>query len=244
MINKINIETTNSITELCLIMARNGTDKSPLVSPLLSRNDKNSHGALSIIDNIVDKPCEYAHGYTGIYNFLFQPFRHKEIKFGEIGVHYNRSIKGWREWFSKAEIHGFEWMKEFITNAQADNLSNVYYHYINVLEKDSIHKAMNQAGGNFDIIIEDSCHLLETQVNVIETVHSYLNPGGMLIIEDIFPLIKNKDNRGHGDYVEEELSEAIEPFKKYYSDILFIGPQHKYKYTGLYGETRMLILYK
>ena len=83
MINKINIETTNSITELCLIMARNGTDKSPLVSPLLSRNDKNSHGALSIIDNIVDKPCEYAHGYTGIYNFLFQPFRHKEIKFGE-----------------------------------------------------------------------------------------------------------------------------------------------------------------
>ena len=96
----------------------------------------------------------------------------------------------------------------------------------------------------FDIIIEDSCHLLETQVNVIETVHSYLNPGGMLIIEDIFPLIKNKDNRGHGDYVEEELSEAIEPFKKYYSDILFIGPQHKYKYTGLYGETRMLILYK
>ena len=107
-INKLTIETTESITELCHIMASHRTDKSPLVSPLLSRDDKNSHGALSIVDNIVDKPCEYAHGYTGVYNFLFQSLRHKNIKFGEIGVHYNHSIRGWREWFSKAEIHGFE----------------------------------------------------------------------------------------------------------------------------------------
>ena len=213
-INKLVIDTSQSVTELCHIMAYHSTDKSPLVSPLLGH--LNSDDTVDIVDGYKYPLRAFAHAYTGVYDFLFSPFRNKQIKFAEIGVHYNHSIRGWREWFPNAEIHGFEWVMDFITNAQAENLPNVYYHYVNVYDKNSIESSMNGAGGGFDIIVEDSCHLLETQVNVIEAIHPYLNPGGILVIEDIYPIIKNGD-KGHGDYMEEELSEAIEPFKQYYS---------------------------
>jgi SAM-dependent methyltransferase len=242
LINKLNIDTTNCVSELCQIMASYKTDKSPLVSPLLGRLPNDNRHFIS--DEYTYPVKEYAHAYTGVYSFLFSSFRNKKIKLGEIGVNYNYSIKGWRDWFPKAEIHGFEWVKEFIIQAQQENLPEVYYHYVNVYEKDSIHAAMNKAGKNFDIIIEDSCHLFETQMNVIETVHEYLNPGGILVVEDIYPIMKNKNNGGYGDYVEEEFAEAIEPFKKYYSDIVFVNAENRYKYTGLYGEVRMLVLTK
>jgi hypothetical protein len=241
MINKLVIETTQSTTELCHIMAHHSTDKSPLVSPLLGY--LNSDDTVSNVDNYKYPLRAFAHAYTGVYDFLFSPFRNKQIKFAEIGVHYNHSIRGWRDWFPNAEIHGFEWVRDFIVNAQAENLPNVYYHYVNVYDKNSINTSMSEAGGGFDIIIEDSCHLLETQVNVVETIHPYLNPGGILVIEDIYPIIKNRD-KGHGDYMEEEFSEAIEPFKQYYSNIVFVDAKHNYKYTGLNGNLKMLVLYK
>jgi len=240
-INKLVIDTTQSATELCHIMAYYSTDKSPLVSPLLGH--LNSDGTVNTVDNYQYPLRVYAHAYTGVYDFLFSSFRNRKIKFAEIGVHYNHSIKGWRNWFPEAEIHGFEWMMEFITNAQAEELPNVYYHYMNVYEKDSIIKSMEEAGGKFDLIVEDSCHLLETQVNVIETVHPYLNPGGILVIEDIYPIIKN-GHKGHGDYMEEEFAKAIEPFRQYYSNIVFVDAKHTYKYTGLNGNLKMLVLYK
>lgn len=244
MINKLTIDSTGTVSDLCQIMAHNRSDKSPLVTPLLSRTDPNSHGAASIIDNLTPTPLEYAHGYTGVYDFLFSPFRDKEIKFGEIGVQYNHSIRGWREYFPKAEIHGFEWVNSFLESARNDNLDNVYYHWTDVYQTPEIHKAFQEAGGKFDIIIEDSCHHLETQINCVEVLHEYLNPGGILVIEDIFPLIKNKEGRGHGDYVEEELASAIEPFIENYSNVTFVSPKHKYEYNGLYGEVKLLILYK
>ena len=37
----------------------------------------------------------------------------------------------------------------------------------------------------FDIIIDDSTHVIQHQNNIINTVFKYLKPGGMLIIEDI-----------------------------------------------------------
>jgi hypothetical protein len=242
-IKKLTIETTESTSELCHIMASYKTDKSPLVSPLLGHLNNNDKREF-IVDNYYYQAAEYAHAYTGVYDFLFSSFRNKNIKLGEIGVHFNHSIRGWRKWFPNAEIHGFEWMEQFIASARSENIPNVHYHYMNVFEKESINKSLTEAGGGFDIIIDDSCHLLETQVNVIKNAHSYLNPGGILIIEDVYPIIKNKDDRGHGDYLEEELLEAIESFDQHYSNIIFVNAQHKYRYTGLYGEVKMLVLYK
>ena len=249
MINRITIDTSECVTELCKIMGEQGTDKSPLVSPLLG----NSTSLDGIIDREYIQPgypykiVEYAHAYMGIYDFLFSSLRNKKIKFGEIGVHYNHSIRGWKEYFPKAEIHGFEWMQEFIDSAKNENLKNVYYHWTNVYQKEEINKSFEQANGNkekFDIIIEDSCHFLSTQLNVAETVHKYLKPGGILVIEDIYPQIGEFGTDKWDDYLPEILDQHFQSVQKYYSNMVLVTPSHKYKYTGQYGEVRMLVLHK
>jgi len=37
----------------------------------------------------------------------------------------------------------------------------------------------------FDVIIDDSTHVIQSQNNIIKTVSKYLNSGGILVIEDI-----------------------------------------------------------
>ena len=56
-------------------------------------------------------------GYTGLYNLLFSNLRDKKINFAEIGVETNDSIKMWREFFSQASIHAFEFYDEKIMEA-------------------------------------------------------------------------------------------------------------------------------
>jgi len=223
-INKLIIDSTQSVTELCVLGAKHRTDKSPLSSPLAK---------------IVENPIEYAHAYTSIYDFLFSSIRHKEIKFGEIGVQHNHSIKCFREYFTKAEIHGFDHVKQFLEAAQNQNLYNTHYHWLDAFYKDTIITAMKESGGEFDVIIEDSSHHFDTQINFIETVHPFLKPGGILIIEDIYPDVKEGI-----DYVEEKFAQAIEPFRQYYSNIMFIEPKHQFQYSGLHQCDKLLILYK
>lgn len=223
-INKIIIDSTQSATELCMLGAKHRTDKSPLSSPLAK---------------IVANPIEYAHAYTSIYDFLFSNIRHKKIKFGEIGIQYNHSIRCFREYFTQAEIHGFDHMDVFLNLAQKENLHNTYYHWLDAFHKDTIVKAMEEAGGEFDIVIEDSSHHFDTQINFIELMHPYLKPGGILIIEDIYP-----DVREGIDYAEEKFAQAIEPYRHFYSNVMFIEPKHQFQYSGLHQCDKLLILYK
>lgn len=223
-INKLIIDSTESITDLCLLGAKHRTDKSPLSSPLAK---------------IVENPIEYAHAYTSIYDFLFSGLRYKDIKFGEIGVQYNHSIRCFREYFPNAEICGFDHMTPFLENARKENMPDVSYYWLDAFDKKSIVDAMEISGGEFDVIIEDSSHQFDTQINFIETLHPYLKPGGMLIIEDLYPIVENGI-----DYIDEKFNEAIEPYKQFYSNIMFIEPKHKFQYSGLHQCDKLLILYK
>jgi hypothetical protein len=98
---------------------------------------------------------------------------------------------------------------------------------------------MEKSGGEFDIVIEDSSHRFDSQINFIEVMHKYIKPGGLMIIEDIYP-----DVHKGVDYIDEKFAEAIEPFKQFYSNILFIEPKHKYQYSGLHQCDKLLVLYK
>jgi len=223
-INKLIIDSTESVTDLCLLGAKYRTDKSPLSSP---------------IANYVHNPIEYGHAYTGIYDFLFSRLRNKKFRLAEIGVQYGQSMRCFREYFKEADIFGFDHVKEFLDSMENENLPNTKYFWLDAYFKDTIIDAMDRSGGEFDVVIEDSCHKFDTQINFIEVMHKYIKPGGIMIIEDIYPVVhKGKD------YVDEKFAEAIEPFKQYYSNILFIEPRHKYQYSGLHQCDKLLVLYK
>ena len=46
----------------------------------------------------------------------------------------------WRDFFSNAEIHCFEFDEEKIIRAKSDNLENTFYHKINVRDEKNIQK--------------------------------------------------------------------------------------------------------
>ena len=160
-INSITIDSTNSVTDLCLLGVKYPTDKSPY------NTDVNLH----------------KHPYTSIYNLLFSNIRNKDITLGELGILDNNSMLCWREYFPNAKLYGFEWFDARLDKAKNDNIDCTYIK-MNVKDSNSIVDGLSVA--TFDILIEDSTHLFEDQIRFINKAHKHLNTDGILIVEDIF----------------------------------------------------------
>jgi hypothetical protein len=172
-INSISIDSTNSITDLCLLGVKYPTDKSPYNT----------------------EPSLHKHAYTSIYNLLFSNIRYKDIKLGELGILDNNSMLSWREFFPNAKLYGFEWFDARLDKAKNDNIDCTYIK-MNVKDVNSINDGLSIAG-KFDILIEDSTHLFEDQIKFINEAYKHLNTGGILIIEDIF-ISANENDYANG----------------------------------------------
>lgn len=164
LINKLVIESSDAITDLCTMGIKYGTDKSPY------NRDPHLH----------------KHPYTAVYDLIFAPLRYRHLDIAEIGILDNKSILCWREYFPNADIHGYEWFDDKIANALRYNLKNVLYHKMNIQDEESIESALGFADSKFDVIIEDSTHHFDDQIRFIKIAVKYLMPGGILVIEDIF----------------------------------------------------------
>lgn len=132
------------------------------------------------------------HGYTNIYQLLFNPIQYKVKRVLEIGIAAGQSLQGWREYFPNAQITGVEprglapKVKQNI-----DRMSRVNYAIVNVLEKsitqDQIKKKLNADLDSFDIIIDDGPHTFDSQRDFLVRLFPFVKPGGIYIIEDITP---------------------------------------------------------
>lgn len=162
-INSISIDSTNSITDLCLLGVKYPTDKSPY------NNDKSLH----------------KHAYTSIYNLLFSNIRYESIYLGEVGILDNHSMLCWREFFPNAKLFGFEWFDSRLEKAINDGIDCTYIK-MDVTNPSSIEKGLTNVNNQFDILIDDSTHVFEDQIKFINVAYKYVKPGGFLIIEDIF----------------------------------------------------------
>lgn len=207
-INSITIDSTNSVTDLCLLGVKYPTDKSPY-NP----------------DDTLHK-----HAYTSIYNLLFSNLRYKDIKLGELGILDNNSILSWREFFPNAKLYGFEWFDERLDKAINDNIDCTYIK-MNVKDINSISDGLSGAGSKFDILIDDSTHLFEDQIKFVNEAYKHLNPGGILIIEDIFI------NANEEDYFK---SINLEQF----SSATFIFANHNLKNSLGWNNDKLLVLHK
>ena len=207
-INSITIDSTNSVTDLCLLGVKYPTDKSPY----------NPDATL------------HKHAYTSIYNLLFSNLRYKDIKLGELGILDNNSMLSWREFFPNAKLYGFEWFDERLDKAKNDNIDCTYIK-MNVKDINSISDGLSVAGSKFDILIEDSTHLFEDQIKFVNEAYKHLNPGGILIIEDIFI------NANEEDYFK-----AIN--LDYFSSATFIYANHNLKNSAGWNNDKLLVLHK
>ena len=215
-INRIVIDSTNSITDLCELGVKYPTDKSPY----------------NKIESVTKNGSGHKHPYTAVYDFIFSNIRYSNIKLAEIGVLDNMSMLCWREYFKNASLFGFDFNTDFINQGKSFDLEKTVYDFMNVNSIESIEDGLKKYG-KYDIIIEDSTHQFDDQMRVCSVAHKYLNPGGILVIEDIF-------RRTDESLYLNELSDVIQ----YYSSITFVMTEHMLKDSTGWDNDKLLILYR
>lgn len=207
--NKIKLDMSYYYSELCELSKKFNTDKSPF--------NKNN----------------FRHAYTPVYHFLFNKIKNKNLVIAEIGILKNESIKLLREYFVNSKIYGFDNSIDLLENAKKDNLKNVFYNNIDIKNSDNINNVFQEIGESFDIIIDDSTHVFEDQIRIIENLNKYLKPGGTVIIEDIYDY-----------YTEKKYYENLSKFKNDFSEIYFIEIKHRNIFTPLDNNNKILIMEK
>ena len=210
--SKLIVDTSHYNSLLCKSGANYGTNKSPL--------------------NIIG----HRSGYTPYYDLLFRHLKNEKINFAEIGIENNASTKMWRKYFSKAKIYGFEFEDIKIKKAKKHKLKNTVYHKIDVSNQNNIHKAFSKINKKFDIIIDDSTHIFDHQINVIKKVHPFIKRNGILIIEDIYK--KRKEN------LEENYYKKIKNLNYIFEKIYFVEFHNINNYTANWKNEKLLILIK
>lgn len=158
------------------------------------------------------------------YQQAFSKIQDAQLKLLEIGIQNGGSLLLWSEFFFNAiEILGIDISDKLIDPNIKQN-KNVKY-----LIGDAYDSNISSNLGNFDIIIDDGPHTLQSQIDCIKLYTKILNSGGFLIIEDIPEL-------GRIKYLEAELFKInqknegkfefeIKDFRQTYNrhdDILFI----------------------
>lgn len=207
----LTIDSSESKTTMCEIGAACGTDKSPYVQ------------------------VGHRHPYTAVYDLLLSRFRYNPIKVCEIGIAGGASVLLWRYFFQHAatEIHCYDCDMNFINNVKSFNLPGVFPKHMNVFEDESIKNSLEVAGGNFDLILDDSTHGLPEQVKVIKNGLPFLKSGGMFIIEDIFR-----------DTPHEKYQAALDDVLDQFITATFIITEHKDRFSPGWNNDKLLVLVK
>lgn len=170
-INRIEIDSSRSVSQLCSLGAESGTDKSPY-SSLAGGHHR--------------------HAYTSVYDLIFASKRYEPITFCELGILDNRSMVMWREYFPQATLVGLDAFEEKLTVARSQNLHNTHYYLADVKSESSLVSAFNALGQMYDVMIDDSTHLFDDQIRFVKAATRFLKPGGILIVEDVFKHWKEK----------------------------------------------------
>ena len=175
-------------------------------------------------------------GFTGFYNLLFLNLKNKKINFAEIGIENNNSTRMWRDYFLDANIYCFDSDKDRINNAKKDNLKDTSYYFMDVSLNESITEGFKKANCKFDVIIDDSTHFFNHQINIIKSSGQFLKNNGILIIEDIYRFRK--------EHSESNYYDSLKEIKNLFNEITFVETSHMNNFTSTWKNEKILLLVK
>ena len=139
-----------------------------------------------------------------------------------------------RQYFKNANIYGYDIGQKYIDLAKKDNLENTFYFIMDANNSESIREGLSKSPEKFDIIIDDSSHIFEHQIKIIENSIPFLKKDSYLIIEDIF---NNREAHNEKKYYNSLIN-----IKKYFSEIFFVQSKHINNYSPLYDNDKILVL--
>jgi hypothetical protein len=142
--------------------------------------------------------------YARIYSRLFHQIKNNKIKFLEIGIGCESSVKAWEEYFPNAELY-------FIDSVYKGNTSNrSHYYQVRQEDPEALNQLIQLIGGNFDIIIDDGGHTSKQQIISFETLFPHLKEGGIYIIEDLCWCLREEDRYQNGTTTFDFLKKLID----------------------------------
>ena len=211
----LTIDAHSSQSELCQLGAKWRTDKSPLNLGYSQENEA------------------FRHSYTPIYSTLLSPFRDKEMNFVELGIFLGFSMQFWREYFSKAHLYCYDFAWNFIELGNNLRLPNTEVGLMDVNNPETITAALARIPGGLDILIDDSTHVFEHQINIVRATLPFLKSGGIIIIEDVFRKIP-----------EQQYCEFLKDVAEEFSFWGFFDTDHDNKCIGEWDNDKLLYIVK
>jgi hypothetical protein len=183
-----------------------------LIDILLQTKDLNNPNHLIGTDkNTIHSYIDY------FYESELIKYKDKFINLLEIGMSSGGSLFLWRQYFANAKIYGLDIMD--VLRPQYKNLKNTEYIINNAYDINFMNSLPN-----FDIIIDDGPHSLDSQLFTLINYSKKLNSNGILIIEDI-------DNQNNLDIlvqnIPQEYKDKFQVFdlrsiKNRYDDIIIV----------------------
>ena len=157
------------------------------------------------------------HSYLETYEDLFSKFKNKNINLLEIGFQHGGSLKLWKEYFgNKSSIYGIDiTLQELRYDLVRENNVTLICKDISTCDESILKPIM------FDVILDDASHTLEHQIKSWELFKDRLNPGGILIIEDIAPeaydyFFKLAEKTPNSKFID------LRHIKNRFDDVLFV----------------------
>jgi cephalosporin hydroxylase len=119
---------------------------------------------------------KHYHGYTYMYDVLFEPIKNSVKNILEIGIQYGYSLNMWRDYFPSAMVHGVDIVPVEIK----DERIKTYFG-----SQSDISFLNSLCNTSYDIIIDDGSHIHSDQAITLQVLEKSLVKGGFYIIEDI-----------------------------------------------------------
>lgn len=141
------------------------------------------------------------HDYIqGFYDAEFEKYCDKPIDLLEIGIFGGASLALWSKYFPYATLTGVDINNNI--DPKYREVERVQHLFSNAYD----YKFVNSLG-TFDIIIDDGPHSLDSQIQCLRLYLDKLNPGGILVIEDVqdpgwFDYLKENTPKKYMDGVE------------------------------------------
>ncbi len=118
--------------------------------------------------------------YFDVYERVFKVLRHEEINFLELGVRDGKSLRVWREYFSKANILGVDinpWSaKQDTPRCKVEIVSQD--------DKEKLDEISRKVKG-WDVVVDDASHLNSLTKKSFDILWSHVRSKGYYIIEDL-----------------------------------------------------------
>jgi predicted O-methyltransferase YrrM len=168
------------------------------------------------------------------YDAIFRKVKDESMNIAELGILEGGSIRMWQEYFKNANIYGFDNSYQYISQFRKKfNNNRISLSHIDVTNRESIASTFVTLNMMYDLIIEDTTHQFEDQIRVIENIYTYMKPGGMLIIEDIFK-----------SYNEMDYIRRLQPILHHFQDYYFVELDHHNRNSTGWNNDKLFILIK